>query len=288
MNARFEKIPDYIEPTLIQSAPLISFPQNEKTSSNLKDSHVTTIAMLSPLSSELLKIETIPFSEDIFSLNKTICSYIYKMLSLTQSPFPHAVIKEIVDNFVHANYQYPSILICNEGYTLIFSDKGCGINEPEKALRGGFYTEAPEKKKYIRGMGLGFTLAKSLLEQCSGSIHIEKNMDRGCVITLKIPKEKENSLLITKKQTETSEKNNDNSTSYNYYLSKRQREVLTVVARTKEAGPSVVSKLLGIALSTAYRDLTYLEQCNFIYSSKGKRLLTPEGISYLTRFKKGE
>ena len=288
MNAHFEKIPDQIEPTLIQSAPLISFPQNEKNSSNMKDGRITTIALLSPLSSEILKIETIPFDEDIFTLNKTICSYIYKILLLVQSPFPHAVIKELVDNFIHANYQHPSILICNEGYTLVFSDKGSGIKEPEKALRGGFYTGSPEKKKYIRGMGLGFTLAKSLLEQCNGSIKIENNLDHGCVITLKIPKEKENSLLIAKKQTETYEKNNDNSISYNYYLSKRQRDVLTVVARTKEAGPSVVSKLLGIALSTAYRDLTYLEQCNFIYSSKGKRLLTPEGISYLTRFKKGE
>lgn len=286
MNVPLEKTLNHNEPTLSQSASLIDFPQDEKKSFLLKENHSTKIAVLSSL--EISSLETIPFDTDIFLYNVTICSYIYKMLFLLQSPFPHAVIKEIVENFIHADYLYPSILICDDGYTLVFSDKGPGIKEPKKALKEGFYSISTHKRKYIRGMGLGFTLAKSLLGQYKGSIEIDNNIDSGCVITLKIPKMNINSLLTSEKQTKFPEKNTDNSISHNHYLSRRQRDVLMVISDTKEAGPSVVSELLGIALSTAYRDLTYLEQCSFIRSSKGKRLLTPEGISYLTRFKKGE
>ena len=286
MNAPYEINSLQAEPLPSQSASLLSFPKGNTHNSPQSENRTTTIAVFS--SSEISSLQTVPFQNDITALNKSICSNIYKIFSDLKSPFPQAVIKELVENFIHADYLFPSIIISDEGYTVIFSDHGPGIIEPHKALRQGFSAITPFKKKYIRGMGLGFPLIKSLLGQHHGTISIEDNIDSGCVITLKIPKPLINSHEITKKQTNNEEKNNDNSISCNHYLSHRQREVLMVVADNKGAGPSAVSKMLGTALSTAYRDLIYLEECNFIYSSSGKRLLTSEGISYLMRFKKGD
>ena len=65
-------------------------------------------------------------------------------------------------------------------------------------------------------------------------------------------------------------------------LSDRQREVLAVVADSLEAGPSTVSSLLDIPLSTAYRDLKFLEDRGLVSSlGGGKRQVTGMGLELL-------
>lgn len=65
-------------------------------------------------------------------------------------------------------------------------------------------------------------------------------------------------------------------------LSDRQREVLAVVADSLEAGPSTVSSLLDIPLSTAYRDLRFLEDRGLVASlGSGKRQVTGMGMELL-------
>jgi Mn-dependent DtxR family transcriptional regulator len=64
-------------------------------------------------------------------------------------------------------------------------------------------------------------------------------------------------------------------------LSVRQKNVLALVLESGLAGPSLVSKELGVGISTAYRDLAMLEEVGLIASEAGKRTLTPEGLSYL-------
>jgi len=64
-------------------------------------------------------------------------------------------------------------------------------------------------------------------------------------------------------------------------LSTRQKLVLALVLESGLAGPSLVAKELGVALSTAYRDLSLLEEAGLIVSDSGKRTLTPVGLSYL-------
>lgn len=68
-------------------------------------------------------------------------------------------------------------------------------------------------------------------------------------------------------------------------LSARQREVLAVVADSLEAGPSTVSTLLDIPLSTAYRDLKFLEDRGLVSSlGSGKRQVTGMGMELLRVF----
>jgi DeoR/GlpR family transcriptional regulator of sugar metabolism len=62
----------------------------------------------------------------------------------------------------------------------------------------------------------------------------------------------------------------------------RQKRVLALVMEAGTAGPSLVARELAIGLSTAYRDLAFLEACGLIVSDEsGKRTLTSEGSEYL-------
>ena len=53
------------------------------------------------------------------------------------------------------------------------------------------------------------------------------------------------------------------------------------------AGPSLVAADLGVALSTAYRDLATLEEQGLISADSGKRRLTDEGLTYLKEMTSG-
>jgi len=53
------------------------------------------------------------------------------------------------------------------------------------------------------------------------------------------------------------------------------------------AGPSLVAADLGVALSTAYRDLATLEDQGLILADSGKRRLTDEGLAYLKEMTSG-
>jgi DNA-binding MarR family transcriptional regulator len=70
-------------------------------------------------------------------------------------------------------------------------------------------------------------------------------------------------------------------------LSTRQKQVMALVLESGSAGPSLVSKELGVGISTAYRDLASLEELGLITSDGGKRHLTAEGLSYLDTLTSG-
>jgi DeoR/GlpR family transcriptional regulator of sugar metabolism len=65
------------------------------------------------------------------------------------------------------------------------------------------------------------------------------------------------------------------------FLTTRQKQVLALVMESGSAGPSLVSRELGVGISTAYRDLASLEEIGLIVADGGKRKLTPEGMSFL-------
>ena len=70
-------------------------------------------------------------------------------------------------------------------------------------------------------------------------------------------------------------------------LSTRQKQVLALVMESGTAGPSLVAADLGVALSTAYRDLATLEDQGLISADSGKRRLTDEGLVYLKEMTSG-
>ena len=65
-------------------------------------------------------------------------------------------------------------------------------------------------------------------------------------------------------------------------VSERQQRVLITVLECGEVGPSTVAELLEISVSTAYRDLLFLEENGLVISDEsGKRLISPLGRDYV-------
>jgi DeoR/GlpR family transcriptional regulator of sugar metabolism len=67
-----------------------------------------------------------------------------------------------------------------------------------------------------------------------------------------------------------------------YQLNERQKKVLFLIMEYGAVGPSQVAKELLISLSTAYRDLRFLESLSLLQPDKqGKRCLTSTCIERL-------
>jgi DeoR/GlpR family transcriptional regulator of sugar metabolism len=61
-------------------------------------------------------------------------------------------------------------------------------------------------------------------------------------------------------------------------ISERQQKVLITVLECGEIGPSTVAERLEMSVSTAYRDLSVLEEHGLVTSAEsGKRAVTPLG-----------
>ncbi|WP_455137504.1 ATP-binding protein [Thermophilibacter sp.] len=97
---------------------------------------------------------------------------------------PFMVIREIVENFVHAYFRAPTITILDEGNTIRFSDRGPGIREKDRALEFGTSSATEEMKRYIRGVGSGLPYVQQYMEDKGGSLDIEDNLDGGTVVTI--------------------------------------------------------------------------------------------------------
>jgi len=204
---------------------------------------------------------------------------------------PYTIIREVVENLIHADFKEVVITIMSRGNHIMVSDQGPGIEDKEKALLPGYTSASTTMKKYIRGVGSGLPVVSETITFSGGSLDISDNIKTGTVISLKldsgtalqekvvsaeadIPPDPEN---IERKLTrEAFEKLNDQ------VLSERQKKVLFLILELEEAGPSTIAEELGFSLSTAYRELTFLEKNRLVLSgSSGKRKLSKKGLKYL-------
>lgn len=184
---------------------------------------------------------------------------------------PYTIIREIIENLIHAYFKEVVISILDNGNTVRISDQGPGIKNKEKAFEPGFSTATAEMKKYIKGVGSGLPITKETLSFLGGALTIEDNLERGSVITLRVPAD-----AGVKKESVSS------VSPMPVDLNKRQKQVLFLIMEFGTVGPSKIASELGVSLSTAYRDLIYLEDKSLITSDEqGKRVLTSMGIEYL-------
>lgn len=96
------------------------------------------------------------------------------------------VIREIVENFIHAHFAEPIISILDGGNTIRFADQGPGIEDKERAFEFGVTSANRGMKRYIRGTGAGFPMVQQYLENKGGAVSIEDNMGQGTVVTVSI------------------------------------------------------------------------------------------------------
>ena len=96
------------------------------------------------------------------------------------------VIREIVENFIHAHFAEPIISILDGGDTIRFADQGPGIDDKERAFDFGVTSANSSMKRYIRGTGAGFPMVQEYLENAGGAVSIEDNMGNGTVVTVSL------------------------------------------------------------------------------------------------------
>ena len=183
---------------------------------------------------------------------------------------PYTILREAIENLIHAYFRDIVISIYNNGNTVRISDQGPGIKNKDKACEPGFSTATADMKQYIKGVGSGLPIIRETISFLGGAIEVEDNLDTGTVITLSVP------------QKATAENRESTPVPADIELNKRQKQVLFLIMEIGSAGPSKIAAELGIGLSTAYRDLIYLEEKSLISSDEqGKRVLTLLGIEYL-------
>lgn len=212
---------------------------------------------------------------DARSFVEALSSRAYQLSHECGGALPYMVIREVVENLIHAHFAEVVVTILDGGNTIRFADQGPGIPDKNKVFVPGFSTATHEMKTVIKGVGSGLPVARECLTFSSGTITIEDNLGRGCVVTIHIDPEP-----TTADDPTTSLGSTNNTPALRLTL--RQKQVLSLVLEMGSVGPSVVSKELGVGLSTAYRDLASLEDCGLIVSDEnGKRVLAPLGADSL-------
>ncbi|NTW29201.1 MAG: histidine kinase [Coriobacteriia bacterium] len=220
---------------------------------------------------------------------EALASRVYELAREQGSTIPYTVIREVTENFIHANFAEPVVSILDSGRTVRFADQGPGISDKQRAVLPGFTTARGAMKQYIRGVGSGLPIVSDYLSFSGGSLIIEDNLGSGSVVTIRTAAPQVSS---TDKQVFSHEDTNGTPAdepcqsqlvglNVNPRLSTRQKNVLALVLESGLAGPSLVAKELRVGISTAYRDLAFLEEIGLISSDGGKRALTTQGLSYI-------
>lgn len=249
-------------------------------------------------------------AESVGDLLEEIAARVYENARAMGGAVPYSVIREVAENFIHAEFREPVVSVLDRGNTVRFSDQGPGFSDSGRAIEPGYTTATSEMKRYIRGVGSGLPLARECLAFSGGSLSIEANLGCGAVVTVAVPGErgagpaKREAAPSTPRHaavpagaqqpsagetrlpeatgTLLSSVAADAAAPAGHRLTNRQKQVLALVMDTGAAGPSIVAKELSVGLSTAYRDLARLESLGLIVSDDtGKREITEEGTAYL-------
>lgn len=191
---------------------------------------------------------------------------------------PYMVIREIVENFIHAGFDEVVVSVLDGGNTLRFADQGPGIQDKERAFLPGFSTATDTMKHVIKGVGSGLPVARECLTFSDGTIEVDDNLGSGTVVTLTMsPPQPVHQPPQPPAQSTPMGGGSDVPD-----LSVRHKKVLSLVMEVGTLGPSLVARELGVGLSTAYRDLEHLAELGLIEADlSGKRVLTEEGIQCL-------
>jgi anti-sigma regulatory factor (Ser/Thr protein kinase)/ribosomal protein S25 len=190
---------------------------------------------------------------------------------------PEEALRELIENLIHADFRSVVISVLEEGNVVRVSDKGPGIEHKERAFEFGFSGASPEAVGEIRGVGAGLGIARAAAEKAGGTLTIEDNIGGGTVATI--------SMLQAARTPDTTKPTSRSAPQMKYpdavpkmNISERQQKVLITVLECGEVGPSTVAERLEISVSTAYRDLSVLEEHGLVVGAEsGKRVVTPLG-----------
>lgn len=233
-------------------------------------------------------------SEDTRDYIEQLASRVYSLSQEAGGSVPYTIIREVSENFIHADFAEPVVSILDRGQTVRFADQGPGIADVDRAVRPGFTTASSAMKQFIRGVGSGLPIVREFLTVTGGTLLIEDNLGAGAVVTISLAEERAEQTLATPVRSadavaKADSQQGDDALPFvaelllpGVRLSTRQKHVLALVMENGTVGPSMVASELGVGVSTAYRDLASLEEVGLIAADDGgKRHLTENGQRYL-------
>lgn len=124
--------------------------------------------------------------QDVRTYLEETTNTVYRCMKEQGGRISLMVIREIVENFIHAHFAEPIISILDGGDTIRFADQGPGIDDKERAFDFGVTSANSKMKRYIRGTGAGFPMVQEYLENAGGAVSIEDNMGNGTVVTVSL------------------------------------------------------------------------------------------------------
>ena len=213
----------------------------------------------------ITEISPAPTNEFVEHLTTTI----YEQSKLVGGKVPYTLIREVSENFIHAQFKEIVVSILDNGNTIRFADQGPGIREKEKAQEPGFSSAIEPMKKYIRGVGSGFPIVKDYLDDREGSIVIEDNLVSGAVITISLEQKKP----AEKKETPVKTAASDDITPPlpPIPLTEREKLFMQTMAREGDLGVTELSQITGAVNSTTYNTLRRLEEMGLAQKTIGKK-----------------
>jgi DNA-binding transcriptional ArsR family regulator len=190
---------------------------------------------------------------------------------------PEESLRELIQNLIHADFRGVVISVFESGNVVRVSDKGPGIGQKARAFEFGFSGATPEAAQEIRGVGAGLGIARAAAEKVGGTVTIEDNIGGGTVATVSVG-EAAHATGNGKPASRSSSQRKYPDAVPRMDISERQQKVLITVLECGEIGPSTVAERLEMSVSTAYRDLSVLEEHGLVSSAEsGKRAVTPLG-----------
>ncbi|HAM16250.1 MAG TPA: histidine kinase [Eggerthellaceae bacterium] len=248
-------------------------------------SHVSTTARVACYDDlkSAPRITEIPPADTTEYIEK-LTTTVYEQARMMGGKIPYTLVREVSENFIHAQFKEIVVSILDDGNTIRFADQGPGIAEKENAKKPGFSSAIEPMKHYIRGVGSGFPIVKDYLDDRDGSIVIEDNLNTGAVVTITL--EHSPSAERPSAQAKRSDGQASSSPSPSqripisslYRLSPRERQFLDALMREGELGVTELKEITDTPGSTTFNTLKKLEEAGLVAKSPSKkRMLTDIG-----------
>jgi len=123
-------------------------------------------------------------SNDFTSFVDEAASRIYAFCKERGGSMPFVVLREAVENLIHADFQDAIVTIMPDGNVVRVSDHGPGIKRKNQATMPGFTSTTASERKLIKGVGSGLPIMIESLESLGGFLTMEDNLGSGLVVTL--------------------------------------------------------------------------------------------------------
>jgi len=237
--------------------------------------------------------------KDVRSYLDEIAATVNQLAHEQGGKIPFMVMREIVENFIHARFVAPTISIIDNGNTIRFSDQGPGIKEKNRALEFGTSSATEEMKSFIRGVGFGLPYAQQYMVEKGGSLTLEDNISGGTIVTLSTRRSKDAHIqtLPTQEDTEEAPINHEEQSiptaSHtvpqqpvtqlpNLILTDRAKLVLQYLSEHEWVGATELTSAYGLSTPTWSRELKSLVNIGIIGKIGQKYKLTTIGETLLS------